>query len=98
MDTMARIRWTTGNTLPARLFGGAFLMHGLVRLWAGLYPQNKPVRQLAVVSYLIALGTLSLEARVYKTVDLKSFAPIATGCTCCAPPCQSVRRRPQTSN
>ncbi|BGP41003.1 hypothetical protein JCM10449v2_004970 [Rhodotorula kratochvilovae] len=62
------------NPLQARLFGIWTLTSAAVRLYASYHLSLKPMYDLALVSYAIALAHFGSEALVYRTVGLKGLA------------------------
>ncbi|BGO92316.1 ergosterol biosynthesis protein [Rhodotorula toruloides] len=59
------------NPLQARLFGVWTLMSAFVRLYAAYHIHSKPIYDLTIISYILALGHFASEALVFRTVGLK---------------------------
>ncbi|GAA5877220.1 hypothetical protein JCM3774_000121 [Rhodotorula dairenensis] len=62
------------NPLQARLFGVWTLMSAAVRIYAAYNLHLKPMYDLAIVSYVLALGHFASEAMVYGTAGLQGLA------------------------
>ncbi|GAA5855304.1 hypothetical protein JCM9279_001941 [Rhodotorula babjevae] len=62
------------NPLQARLFGVWTLTSACVRFYAAYHVGVKPVYDLALATYAIALWHFGSEALVYRTVGLKGLA------------------------
>ncbi|TNY18179.1 Erg28-like protein [Rhodotorula diobovata] len=62
------------NPLQARLFGVWTLTSALIRLYAAYHLSLKPVYDLALASYALALCHFGSEALVYRTVGLQGLA------------------------
>ncbi|GAA6009479.1 Erg28p [Rhodotorula paludigena] len=62
------------NPLQARLFGVWTLMSAFVRLYASYHVTSKPMYDLALISYVIALWHFGSEAVLYRTCGLKGLA------------------------
>ncbi|GAA6040640.1 hypothetical protein JCM8097_008082 [Rhodosporidiobolus ruineniae] len=58
------------NPLQARLFGVWTLMSAFVRIYAAYNISSKPMYDLALVSYVIALGHFASEFAVYRTAGV----------------------------